>query len=77
MPIYEYLCSQGHRYERWESFSAPAEQECPHCGGQARRLFSPPAIIFKGPGFYSTDNRRDGGRAEERGQEKEEAKTEE
>jgi len=75
VPIYEYLCSQGHRYERWESFSAPAEQECPQCGGKARRLVRPPAIIFKGPGFYSTDNRKDGGRTEEGA--KEEAKAEE
>ncbi len=76
MPIYEYLCSQGHRYERWESFSAPAQQDCPHCGGRARRLFSPPAIIFKGPGFYSTDHRKDGGRPEG-AEAKEEAKAEE
>jgi predicted nucleic acid-binding Zn ribbon protein len=25
-----------------------------------RRVFSPPAIIFKGAGFYVTDNRNDG-----------------
>ncbi len=77
MPIYEYECSHGHRYERWESFSAPSQQQCPECGGQARRLFSPPAIIFKGPGFYSTDNRKDGGRASEGAGAKEEAKAEE
>jgi predicted nucleic acid-binding Zn ribbon protein len=26
-----------------------------------RRVFSPPAIVFKGSGFYVTDNRHDGG----------------
>ncbi len=62
MPVYEYRCQEGHQYERWESFEAPTEQPCPYCAGVARRLLSRPAIIFKGPGFYSTDNRRDGSR---------------
>jgi len=26
-----------------------------------RRVFSPPAIVFKGSGFYVTDNRNDSG----------------
>lgn len=65
MPIYEYQCNMGHQYERVEGFDAPAEQACPHCGGAARRLLSPPLVIFKGPGFYSTDNRKDGHRGEE------------
>ncbi|HXG41804.1 MAG TPA: FmdB family zinc ribbon protein [Dehalococcoidia bacterium] len=76
MPIYEYRCSQGHQYERWEGFDAPVEQECPDCGSTARRLFSPPAIIFKGPGFYSTDNRKNGHRSEEESESREEAKAE-
>ncbi len=58
MPVYEYRCSRGHRYDRVEGFDAPAEQTCPHCGGSARRQFSAPAVIFKGSGFYSTDNRK-------------------
>ncbi len=78
MPIYEYRCAQGHQYERWEGFDAPVEQECPNCGSAARRLFSPPAVIFKGPGFYSTDNRKNGHRSEEseHSERKEEAKAE-
>ncbi|GBD14382.1 hypothetical protein HRbin25_00255 [bacterium HR25] len=67
MPIYEYRCPQGHQYERWESFSAPVEQDCPQCGARARRVLSPPAIIFKGSGFYSTDNRKNGHRHEDSG----------
>ena len=62
MPIYEYRCGQcQHQYEKKEGFDAPAEQACPECGGQARRLLYAPGIVFKGPGFYSTDNRKDGG----------------
>ena len=58
MPRYEYECSKGHQYERVEGFDAPTEQTCPKCGGSSRRLISMPAVIFKGPGFYSTDNRK-------------------
>jgi predicted nucleic acid-binding Zn ribbon protein len=32
-------------------------QECPQCGGQARRVLTPPAIVFKGSGWYITDSR--------------------
>ena len=58
MPVYEYRCSRGHGYEKVEGFDAPTEHACPHCGGSARRQFSAPAVIFRGSGFYSTDNRR-------------------
>ena len=58
MPIYEYRCSRGHQYERSEGFDAPAEQACPTCGSRSRRQISLPAVIFKGSGFYSTDNRK-------------------
>jgi len=58
LPIYEYQCSKGHEYERAEGFDAPTEQRCPKCGGSSRRLISMPSVIFKGSGFYSTDNRK-------------------
>ena len=58
MPIYEYQCDNGHRYERAEGFDAPTEQRCERCGGSSRRVISLPAVIFKGSGFYSTDNRK-------------------
>lgn len=28
---------------------------CRTCGAQLARVFTPPAISFKGPGFYKTD----------------------
>ena len=58
MPIYEYRCSNGHEYELVEGFDAPVEHACPYCGDPARRRLSVPAVIFKSPGFYSTDNRK-------------------
>ena len=30
--------------------------ECPQCGGELRKVFAPPAISFKGSGFYATDH---------------------
>ena len=58
MPIYEYRCSNGHQYERSEGFDAPVEQSCPTCGSRSRRQISLPTVVFKGRGFYSTDNRK-------------------
>ncbi len=58
MPVYEYRCSGGHQYEKTEGFDAPAQQRCLTCGKSARRQISLPAVIFKGSGFYHTDNRK-------------------
>lgn len=58
MPKYDYRCTScGKVYEKRESFSAPVLQECPACRGAARRMFSPPALVFKGSGWYKTDSR--------------------
>jgi len=57
VPVYEYRCGSGHHYEKTEGFDSPREQPCAVCGTIARRQISLPAVIFKGPGFYSTDNR--------------------
>ena len=58
MPTYEYACAGcGNRYEKRESFDAPARQKCPKCRKVAVRLISAPAVVFKGSGFYKTDSR--------------------
>lgn len=31
--------------------------ECPVCGGSVRRVVSSVGVVFKGSGFYVTDNR--------------------
>ncbi len=62
MPVYEYKCTKGHTYEKTESFSAPAKQKCIKCGAVSNRQISMPSVIFKGSGFYSTDNRGSGSR---------------
>ena len=59
MPIFEYQCQTcGVRFERLQRKGEPVLKECPECVGPVRRLIQPPGIIFKGSGFYVTDNRR-------------------
>ena len=56
MPTYAYACTAcGERTEKKQSFDDPPLEECPHCGGRLRKLYSPVGIVFKGSGFYSTD----------------------
>ena len=56
MPLYEYECDAcGHRFEKIQKFSDPLEDTCPRCAGHVHKLFSSPAIQFKGSGFYITD----------------------
>ena len=57
MPLYEYECESCHkRFEKIRKFSDPPLETCTLCGaGPIRKLFSSPAIQFKGSGFYITD----------------------
>ena len=61
MPIYEYECEIcAYRFELRRCFAEDQGSPCcPQCQGKVRQLFSPPAIIFKGSGFYVTDSRSD------------------
>jgi putative FmdB family regulatory protein len=55
MPLYEYECENKHRFEVIRKFSDPPLEACPTCGAPVRKLFSSPAIQFKGSGWYITD----------------------
>lgn len=56
MPLYEYQCeSCEHRFEVIQKFSDAPIDVCPKCGSAVRKLFSSPAIQFKGSGWYITD----------------------
>jgi putative FmdB family regulatory protein len=58
MPVYEYECEQcGMRFERLQRMSDAALTDCPECGGHIHRVMQPVGVIFKGSGFYVTDNR--------------------
>ncbi|MFN2443415.1 MAG: FmdB family zinc ribbon protein [Thermoanaerobaculia bacterium] len=56
MPLYEYQCQEcAETHEMLQKFSDEPQTICPSCGGALRKLFSSPAIRFKGSGFYLTD----------------------
>lgn len=56
MPLYEYECTKCHkRTEKIEHVSGPHLRKCPQCGGKVEPVLSPPAIQFKGAGWYVTD----------------------
>ena len=64
MPTYEYMCkSCGHLFEIVQSMRDDTLTECPECGGELRKVFAPPAISFKGSGFYATDHGKKGARS--------------
>ncbi|MEU4724759.1 FmdB family zinc ribbon protein [Nonomuraea dietziae] len=58
MPTYQYVCNDcGQPLEVVQKFSDDALTICPNCEGQLRKVFSAVGIVFKGSGFYRTDNR--------------------
>ena len=57
MPTYEYKCTNdGSTFDIWQEVGSPAPP-CPDCGAPTKKVFAPPRVIFKGPGFYVTDKR--------------------
>jgi putative FmdB family regulatory protein len=55
MPIYEYRCKKGHRFEVIQRMSDDPVTACETCGATVEKVMHSPAIHFKGSGFYSTD----------------------
>jgi putative FmdB family regulatory protein len=60
MPTYDYECRSCHHiFEAFQSIKEEPLKKCPKCGKGVRRLFGGGmGIIFKGSGFYTTDNKR-------------------
>jgi putative FmdB family regulatory protein len=62
MPIYEYECRKCKAHiEVFQKMSDQPPTKCRKCGGRLEKMFSAPAIQFKGSGWYVTDY-ADGGR---------------
>ena len=61
MARYDYRCpSCGSVFEVEHPMSAHPTVSCPSCGHVAERVFDPSGIVFKGSGFYNTDQRGSG-----------------
>jgi predicted nucleic acid-binding Zn ribbon protein len=55
MPIYEYRRPDGTTFEIQQSFSDEPLSVDPDTGVPVERVLHPPAVHFKGKGFYNTD----------------------
>ncbi len=65
MPIYEYECRRCKTHvEIFQKMDARPLARCRKCGGRLEKLLSPPAIQFKGSGWYVTDYARKGSKEE-------------
>lgn len=82
MPLYEYVCHGcGKHFEALQKFSDEPIKTHEECGGEAERLMSPPALQFKGSGWYVTDYAKGGsspvnGSSESKSESKTESKKE-
>jgi putative FmdB family regulatory protein len=79
MPIYTYRCSHcGVQFDTRQSFQDEALTVCPECGETAlHKVFQPVGIVFKGSGFYSTDNRSPSGQVPDRSSKEEKSTSKE
>ena len=57
MPVYTYRCQNcGVQFEKTQKFNAKPLTHCPECRtGKVKRLLQRTAIIFKGSGWYVSD----------------------
>ncbi len=58
MPAYDFrckACSETFEVVRPSTDDSPVT--CPSCGGDAKRVFTPVGVHFKGGGFHNTDYR--------------------
>jgi len=55
MPVYEYGCEAGHRFEVKQKFSDAPVTSCQICSLPVTKLISASGISFKGSGWYVTD----------------------
>jgi len=61
MPTYQYRCTSCDRdLEVVQKFTDDPLTDCPECDGSLRKVFNAVGVVFKGSGFYATDNRPKG-----------------
>ncbi len=59
MPVYTYRCSScGVQFEKHQGFHDAPLKTCPECRKKSlKKVITPTKVIFKGSGFYATDNK--------------------
>lgn len=58
MARYDYRCTSCDKvFEIEHPMGETPEVKCPECGGECERVFGTNGIVFKGSGFYNTDQR--------------------
>lgn len=58
MARYDYRCTSCDKvFEVEHPMGETPEVKCPECGGECERVFGTNGIVFKGSGFYNTDQR--------------------
>ena len=67
MPIYLYQREDGTTFEKMQKVSDAPLTSCPETGQKVKKLLSPPALQFKGSGFYKTDYSSNGASASSNG----------
>lgn len=61
MPTYQYRCTDcSAEHEVVQRFTDDPLTDCPVCDGNLRKVYSAVGVVFKGSGFYATDNRTKG-----------------
>ncbi len=45
MPLYEYQCAKGHRFEAIQKVSAKPLKRCDRCAATAKRTISQPTLL--------------------------------
>lgn len=57
MPRYDYKCKKCQAHEVVvHDFHSTDTHDCPMCGEIMHKVISPTAVVFRGSGFYRTDN---------------------
>jgi putative FmdB family regulatory protein len=69
MPVYTYRCENcGVQFDKTQKFTDNSLTRCPEFGKKSlRKVYQPVGIVFKGSGFYSTDNRSPSGSSRSNG----------
>jgi putative FmdB family regulatory protein len=61
MPTYDYRCEKGHTFELFHSIKDETPKVCPTCGSASKRVpGGGGGLLFRGSGFYITENRSSG-----------------